>query len=332
MEPLAQKNAMYLSDTIIIVCFTLFYLTAYATTTNKSINSTTKVDVTMIPGISGISRMSSNKYLIVHDAKVYEPDKPRLGLLNIKSTSGRIEYKRLDFPAAASTPSNDLEGVCRVPNTSNEFLLAESGYWGKKYGRIFHIRVIEQRVVLVREFQLPLLRDNNQDQRDGDQFEGIACIALDSADVLILLGERGGTTVYPTGILRWGTYNLGTGRVAWSKQLLPVTAPNPWGVSGLRSITGLSIDSKGWLWGSAAVDPGNNGPFRSVVYLIGHVDGNQNIPVRLYNLDTYWIVDGFKVEGVVAGEDGLPLSIGTEDENFGGVWRPLPELNRKPPN
>jgi len=57
-------------------------------------------------------------------------------------------------------------------------LLTESGYWEKEYDRIFHIRVIEQHVVLVREFQLPLLRDNNPDQRDGDQFEGIACIAL----------------------------------------------------------------------------------------------------------------------------------------------------------
>jgi hypothetical protein len=310
---------MYLSKTIIIVCCVVFYLPAYATTTISS-----------FPGISGIARMSSNMYLIVHDAKIYEQDKPRIGLLNIKSASGRIEYKQLDFPAAASALSSDLEGVCRVSNKSNEFLLAESGYWKKKYGRIFHIRVTEQHVVLVHEFQLPLLRDNNPDQHDGDQFEGIACVARNSDDVLILLGERGGTDVYPKGILRWGTYNLGTRNVIWSGQSQEVTAPNPWGASKIRSITGLSIDSKGQLWGSAAVDPGNDGPFRSVVYLIGHVDGNQKIPVRLYNPDTHWVVDGFKVEGVAAGEDGLPLSVGTEDENFGGVWRPLPELNSVP--
>jgi len=315
---------MYLSKAIIIVCFVLFYLPAYATTT-----------IPNIPGISGIARMSSNKYLIVQDAKVYEQDKPRIGLLNIKSASGHIEYKQLDFPAAASASSNDLEGVCRVPNKSNEFLLAESGYWKEEEevygGRIFHIRVTEQRVVLVREFELPLLLYNGKGLDDGDNFEGIACIALNSADVLILLGERGGSEAYPKGVLRWGTYNLGTGQQpAWSKQSLEVTAPNPWGTSGLRSITGLSIDSKGWLWGSAAVDPDNDGPFRSVVYLIGHVDVNQNIPVLLHNSDTHWIVDGFKVEGVAAGEDGLPLSIGTEDENFGGVWRPLPRLNSVP--
>ena len=86
--------------------------------------------------------------------------------------------------------------------------------------------------------------------------------------------------------------------------------------------------SKNRLWGSAAVDPGDDGPFRSVVYLIGHVDANQNPPIKLYNSDTYWVIDGFKVEGVAAREDDrLPLSIGTEDENFGGVWRPLSEPN-----
>jgi len=269
-ELLTQGEAMYLSKTIIIVCFVLFYLPAYATTTISS-----------FPGISGIARMSSNEYLIVHDAKNCEEDKPRcdpknprIGLLNIKSASGRIEYKQLDFPAAASSLSSDLEGVCRVPNKSNEFFLAESGYWDGKFGRIFHIRVtMQRRVVLVDEFQLP---------KSGDQFEGIACIAINSADVLILLGERGGSEANPKGVLRWGTYNLVTRQQpAWSEQSQEVTAPNPWGVSGLRTITGLSIDGENRLWGSAAVDPDNNdGPFRSVVYLIGHVDVNIKVPVK----------------------------------------------------
>jgi hypothetical protein len=310
---------MYNRKTIIIVCSVLFYLPACATTTIPS-----------IPGISGIARMSPDTYLIVQDAKIFEQDKPRIGLLNIKSASESIEYKRLDFPATASTLSNDLEGVCRVPNKPNEFLLAESGYWQEKYGRIFHISVTKQHVALVHEFKLPFLRDNNPDQHDGDNFEGIACVAFNSDNVLILLGERGGTDVYPKGILRWGTYNLITRNVTWSGQSQEVTSPNPWGSSKIRSITGLSIDSKNQLWGSASVDPGDNGPFRSVVYLIGHIDANQEIPVQLYNPNTHWIVDGFKVEGVAAGEDGLPLSIGTEDENYGGIWRPMPELNFAP--
>lgn len=307
---------MCINKVSIIVCFMLLCMPAYATTTIPS-----------IPGISGIARISSNKFLIVHDAKDYEQDKPRIGLLKIKSANERIDYKRLDFPASASTISNDLEGVCRVPNKLNEFLLTESGYWQGKYGRIFHIRVTKKHVALVHEFKLPFLRDNNPDQRDGDQFEGIACIARNSDDVLILLGERGGTEVYLNGVLRWGIYNLGTKNVIWSKQSQEVTSPNPWKLSKIRSITGLSIDSKGQLWGSASLDPGDDGPFRSVVYLIGRVDPNQEIPVQKHNPDTYWVVDGFKVEGVAAGEGRLPLSIGTEDENYGGIWRPMPELN-----
>jgi hypothetical protein len=82
-------------------------------------------------------------------------------------------------------------------------MLAESGYWEKKFGHIFHVRLHKKTLSVKRTLQLPLFADNNETQRDGDNFEGIACRTATDGRIAIVLGERGGTARYPSGVLRW---------------------------------------------------------------------------------------------------------------------------------
>ncbi|MEM7278931.1 MAG: hypothetical protein AAF385_12470 [Pseudomonadota bacterium] len=282
----------------------------------------------LIPGISGMAWAGESSLLTVQDAKIFEPDEPRIGLLTIDKTNEELRYRPLTFPANATSLSNDLEGICRAPNRPGEFLLSESGYWNKHYGRIFHVSIAGSHVELIRELSLPLIRDNNENQRDGDQFEGIACTELTRNEVLVILGERGGTSVYPNGVLRWGSYDLSAGNIRWSENSIPIKAPNPWSTPTLRSITSLTIDTNNHLWASAAEDSGDLGPFRSVVYQIGTVSKRTDQPISVAKNPEVLVVEGFKVEGVSAGTETSDLSIGTEDEAFGGNWRNLAPIKR----
>lgn len=277
-----------------------------------------------LPGVSGMARVSEGNYLIVQDALIYEPDLPRIGL--IKVTDDTFSYARVEVRdwLHAQGPSNDLEGVCQLPGAPNDFLLAESGYWQSQYGRIFHIEVQNGVATVKRVLQLPLIADNSE-QQVGDNFEGIACGATNGGDVIVMIGERGGTMRYPRGILRWGTYSPQAGSLQWGGQTgIPITPPPVWPETGMRSISDLYLDTSGVLWGAAAIDEGDVGPFRSLVYVVGCYTGNTAAPVAVVANSPVWILDGIKVEGLSAGKGNGGLSVGAEDEVLGGAWRLLP--------
>jgi len=194
-------------------------------------------DWSPLPGVSGMARVSDGTYLIVHDALSFEPDDPRVGLIRV--TDKTFMYSRVDVRdwRHPQGRSSDLEGVCQLPGTPNEFLLAESGYWTRQYGRIFHIELQNGVATVKRVLQLPLITDNNEQQMDGDNFEGIACGATNGSDVIVMIGERGGTMRYRQGILRWGTYNPQGGSLQWGGQAgIPITAPPEWPGIAIRSI------------------------------------------------------------------------------------------------
>jgi hypothetical protein len=77
---------------------------------------------------------------------------------------------------------------------------------------------------------------------------------------------------------------------------------------------------------------GDSGPFRSVIYRVGKFDPSVSYPVQYeMNQDMVWYLDGLKVEAlgppVVAGS---VLTFATDDENYGGLWRPLPPADPQP--
>jgi len=177
---------------------------------------------------------------------------------------------------------------------------------------------------------LPLIADNTK-KSVGDSFESLACESHHGDKVLIVLGERGGSAQYPSGVLRWGWFDLSTGSLTWPTEGTKgkkVAAPGPW-VYGdsKRDIADLYIDAAGILWAVATEDPGDDGPYRSVIYRVATIRENPNDPLELVqDRKPVWIIDGFKIEAI-SGPAGIsgegPLSIGTEDERYGGVWRPL---------
>jgi hypothetical protein len=82
------------------------------------------------------------------------------------------------------------------------------------------------------------------------------------------------------------------------------------------------------LWIATTQDASDAGPFRSTVYRYGPFDQTQAYSYMGGSAvmcgEAKWTLDGFKIEALGAPViAGSVLSFATDDEGFGGIWRPL---------
>ena len=280
-------------------------------------------------GFSGMAQMGPNTYLVVHDTKGHR-DGPRVGVAEVTRQGLRYSPVVVADWKDPDGRSSDLESACALPGLADEFLIAESGPWDGQYGRLFHLRLRGQVGEILRAYPLPILKGRGPGA-EGDNYEGLACAPLEGGRFLLLLGERGGSSVYPSGVLRVGALDLAKGDLQWrddGRAGMTITAPGDWPPAVVpRSISDLYLDPEGTLWAVATADAGDLGPFRSIVYRLGKVAPRQDDLLALKQaLVVTWVLDGLKIEALAGPAAILPgsaLSIGTEDEDLGGVWRGL---------
>ncbi len=285
-------------------------------------------------GISGMAAIDESRYIVVRDLKGFE-DGARIGLLQT------FEDQRYSIdPISVSDWSHpdgrpsDLEAVCSTPWRPGEFLIIESGHWEGRYGRLFHMRIQLSSMGLSAEvlqsYDMPEFDTKGPDD-PGDEMEGLACAPRSDGRTLVMVGERGGSTAYPNGLLRWFTLDPDANDVEWTPEGrtgLEVDAPGEWHVRELnRDVSALHLFADGTLWAAATDDVSDVGPFSSVVYQLGQVWPDAESPILLLpEFAVERTVSGFKIEGLADGTEATPISnfaIGTEDEVFGGTWRPL---------
>ena len=288
--------------------------------------TTSTAPLTTLPGISGMALMADGRYLIVIDTKSFS-DGLRFGAIDAVAKGGsRFEALPVDGWDRVGGRANDLEAICALAGRDDEFLAAESSYRDADYGRVFHLRVRDGRVELLSAMPLPTERSDGKDEMG---YEGLACQHIDAQRYLLVLGERGGSAIRPRGSLRLGEFDASAARITWRDEEIELRAPGNWlAVPPHRDIADLYADADGALWSVAASDPDDYGPFRSLVWKVGQLDGgNPAEPLQLAaQQEARWIIDGFKVEAIAAPDPRIPgsvLSIGSEDEKLGGVWRAL---------
>ena len=281
-------------------------------------------------GSSGMEQIGDRSYLVVYDLK-RNNDGIRLGLVNVSHSV--LSVSPIPFTSwGKGGIANDLESICAVTGKPNEYLIAESGDWQGQLGRIFHIRVdtTKLKATVIGSVEIPMIHRNDIDEI-GDQYEAMACLPYDENHRIVVLGERGGSTVYPNGKVRWGILNIDDHTFHMGEKGLAgidVNVPGNWTHRETkRNITDFHIDPKGGIWASASEDPGDIGPFYSVLYLLGHTEpANKEIPFAIYKtIGVSKTINGFKVEALSGQCKGISgsHSFGTEDELFGGVWRPI---------
>jgi hypothetical protein len=289
---------------------------------------------------SGMARTGKNSYIIVNDKKNKRGelnDAPRVAILTVKKKGISHEVIKLEDPDHKATfPPNDLEAVCALPGRENEFFLAESGYRNGMYGRILYAEVWEGshqwKAKILRTFHPFPLPQKEYSTPDADQIEGMGCVPLngEEKEIMLILARRGGNLT--PAVLVWGTVKgLDEEEISFSQEgeAALTEGPNPLGGRGSGDLFVQREGEGMWrIWTAATVDPGDEGPFRSLIYSPGSLVINEDKRLRYIPgaLDIHWVLEGFKVEALAGPPKNIPnsvLSMGTDDENYGGVWRPL---------
>jgi hypothetical protein len=260
-----------------------------------------------LPPLSGLACLPDGSFLAVVDTKSNAPaDTPRVIRIRLVDNQPSWEPVPVDWPDPDGT-SNDLEAVAAVPGTDS-FLLVESSFREGRYGRIVQISADGK---VLKTGHLPA---------DVENIEGVA-VARAGGGLVFLFGERG------SGTIRWAELDLSGAEIRLTEEgSVRFQVADPQG-EGHRELSTLEMDTAGHLYTASTVDPGDRGPFQSVVWEIGQVgDGEVELlptPRRIAD------VPDSKVEAlaVCPGADGQEqLFLGTDDEDFGGAIRPVPDL------
>jgi hypothetical protein len=258
-----------------------------------------------IQSISGLAQSNDSGYLAVHDTKV---EQPGARLSRYEPTTGELESVDVDWSATGL--ANDLEGITRMDGSLERYMAVEGSKWEGRVPKLFTLSYKNGKAVAETQHPLPEL---------PHEIEGVATKSIDNRKLLVLVGGRGEDIDDP-GRLHWAIYDQDADDLSWSEDGLkgvPVTLPHELG-PGQRTISDLQLTPNGDLWGSAARDEGDEGPFESMIYRIGSLNGNSANPVTL-SLDHPHHVEGNKVEALAMhGRRNDTLFFGCDNETFGG--------------
>jgi hypothetical protein len=271
-----------------------------------------------LPDLSGLAWISGDEFLGVHDAKdtPEKGDWPRVSLVRLpRSEKDGVLWQplKVSFPGAAGAAS-DLESACTLPGGKG-FLLCESGQEGDNR-RIFHVRLDDGELRVVSWTEWPVAVKNVEATETCEV----------GGELVFIYAER--AEGMPTTTVRWARLSLDP--LAFGPfDGLPYETLDPKG-PGARPLVALAVDSEGVMYGVSAFDSGHDdGPYRSVVWRIGRVaaDAPARPAVVLGPAQRLADVAGFKVESIavrVLPDGRKQIYIGTDDEHFGGVLRPIP--------
>ena len=147
----------------------------------------------------------------------------------------------------------------------------------------------------------------------------------------LVLGMRGGQgrAGHQPARIDWGSLDLTT--YTFTPRSTHALPPVP-GFAGGRGCADLHLVEKDGgfeVWSVAVRDEGDAGPFHSVVYRAG-VLGFQKEWTWGFTAEARpaarLLIHGLKVEALAAPPRCVPragFAVATDDENYGGVWRPL---------
>lgn len=284
--------------------------------------------------ISGMARLDTGDFLLIHDSKNNDSEqfRPRLGVLAVDPILRVSTYREIRIDDRVWNKhgglSNDLEAVCGLPLSRNEFLLLESSYYEGRFGRIFHVRLKQKGKVWKAEVLGAVPLPKPMRNETPYNFEGMACIQDSRDTVEVVLGDRGHGKQRSR--LLWNTLDLKRNRFLRGDRFktleYSIRAPvwEALGETTVRHISDLYIDKLGRMWIASSYEGGDGdfGPFASVVYMAGYASPGHILPVD-WNPDPVFQVKigGLKIEalGPPLSPDCL-LSVGTDDEGFGGQF------------
>ncbi|MDH2390202.1 hypothetical protein QCN29_15665 [Streptomyces sp. HNM0663] len=270
------------------------------------------------PFAAGSGEEPQEVFLVCHDTRDNdaERDLPRLSIVRTPVDPDGIIVHELDvdFP---SVP-NDLESIARVPHRKEALLVESNADGDDPDPTIYLARWDEELNVEIAgstpwpETPEPLVN-----------VEATAVATVHGRNYFVYAERAQGSDTTNINMTRLTIRE--SGRITFGKKWTSVsfTADQP---PGARPASGLDIDAKGNLYISSAYDPGDLGPFDSAVYRAATIRPGGPLGARLHPVRPAQKLarsSGLKVEGVGLVDGALPIFIGDDDEDYGGLLRQL---------
>jgi len=305
----------------IFILFALFAGLIMDSFLAHSSNARAESETNHLPDISGLAWIEQDTFLAVHDAKnPEENNRPRVSILSLPRTPEGIRWKSLEveWPLPLKE-SSDLESISRIPGTSL-FLLVESGesiYNGQRFSRVFLVELKDEKPIIRSFTQLPTITKNIEGSavfRSGDRL----------AFVCAERGDHQVSTKLFWADLKLEPFELGKFQQTYFK-------PGKFTGKNKRPVSAIEIDKQGHVFIASAYDSDDdNGPFTSVIWRAGRIIADRNGKFRINLLSSpveLARLDGLKVESLAIRQReraAQELFAGTDDENYGGAIRLIP--------
>ena len=224
-----------------------------------------------------------------------------MGQARVSFINNKNDFNQLVWPQ--NTLPYDLEGLARLPDSENQFIMMEST------GTCYRVLIdsVHFKITIINLFELPMLKEDMN-------LEGINVFKNDSY-YKIAYGDRGSNI--KESILFTADYNPSTDSIS-NIDTYTINLPQP--EYHKRNIADLAIDNRSILWTSATSDPGDNGPFETVLYKLGEFNPAGKFSQYKNNKSSFSL-SGQKVEAMVFYKSQLILM--TDNENFGSTFYAL---------
>jgi len=241
--------------------------------------------------ISGVVQFKDG-FLVVHDNK--KKGQPRVSFIDDKFRITKLVWPEPESPF-------DLEAAIQIPGMKDRFIFMESS--GKCYE--VYVDPKDFRIDVLSIFTVPGLTPNMN-------LEGLTIFSSGQGFVFVY-GDRGSN--FRTSTLFTVFFNHK--KKSFSEiETFTFNLPKP--KFDRRNIADLALNVDGSLWCAATSDPGDSGPFSSVIYELGQFShAGTFIPTHPKLLNPIMAFDGQKVEAMIFHNDGLLLM--TDNENFGAT-------------
>jgi hypothetical protein len=234
----------------------------------------------------------------VKDTKL-EADSKRVVLL--KNDSGAVQ--ELDVDWSKTGRARDLEAITPGRKRGN-YLAVEGSSFGEHKARLFDLDVKASGGQANKSYVLPEF---------GQEIEGLVSLPQRDGSQTVLFGGRGDDKGQST--VFWGT--LSDKGLEFSPEgLKGQKIDSPFLGEGQRSIADMTADKNGNVWAAGAVDEGDTGPFKSMVYKLGNLSGDPSKPLTPSTGNAAFI-GGTKIEALIAQPNGSFLA-GSDNEDLGG--------------
>jgi hypothetical protein len=257
-----------------------------------------------LPDFSGFANFSKSKLLAVRDSK---DDSVDARVLLVDKKDGHVEAVDMDW--GQTRMARDLEAVTPSAGHKGQFLAVEGSSFGEKKARLFELSVGKKGGKAEKTHLLPEF---------GQEIEGMVSLPGQEGHQTVLFAGRGGNG--QQGRVYWG--DLSDDGLTFSQQGLAGKAVQaPQVGDGQRDLAELSLDNKGNLWGAAAVDTGDDGPYSSSLYQVGTVTPDGASPFALKTGQSYKL-DHIKAEALAMQGNGK-FWIGADNEANGGRFESL---------